>query len=109
MTMMACAQPEQRGNPAIREVSSQFTTPRRSDRRTGSTMKAKQLAAIVLIVVGTLGLIYRGFSYTRETHEAKFGAFELSISRKTRIDVPLWASVGLIVVGVGILVVRSEG
>ncbi len=71
-------------------------------------MKAKQLAAIVLIVAGTLGLIYRGFNYTHETREAKVGSFELSISRKTRIDVPLWASVGLIVVGVGILVVRSE-
>ncbi len=71
-------------------------------------MKAKQLAAIVLIVLGTLGLIYRGFSYRHETHEAKVGSFELSISRTTRIDVPLWASVVLIVVGVGILVVRSE-
>ena len=71
-------------------------------------MKAKQLAAIVLIVAGTLGLIYRGFTYTRETHEAKVGPLDFSISRRTRIDVPLWASVGLIVVGVGILVVRTE-
>jgi len=71
-------------------------------------MKAKQLVAIVLIVAGTLGLIYRGFNYTRETHETKVGSFELSISRRTRIDVPMWASVGLIVVGVGILVLRSE-
>jgi TRAP-type C4-dicarboxylate transport system permease small subunit len=71
-------------------------------------MKAKQLVAIVLIVAGTLGLIYRGFNYTRETHETKVGSFELSISRRTRIDVPMWASLGLIVVGVGILVLRSE-
>ncbi len=72
-------------------------------------MKAKQLAAVVLIVAGTLGLIYRGFTYTRETHEAKFGSLELSISHRSRIDVPLWASIGLIVVGVGILVVRTDG
>lgn len=71
-------------------------------------MKPKQLAAIVLIVAGTLGLIYRGFNYTHETHEAKVGSFNFSISRKTRIAVPLWASIGLIVVGVGVLVVRTE-
>ncbi len=71
-------------------------------------MRAKHLAAIVLIVAGTLGLIYRGFTYSRETHEARLGSLEVSFSERTRIDVPLWVSVGLIVVGVGLLVVRSE-
>ncbi len=71
-------------------------------------MKAKQLAAIVLIVAGTLGLIYRGFTYTHDTHEARVGPVEFSIGHRDRVDIPVWASIALIVVGVGILVVRSE-
>ncbi|MGB6450599.1 MAG: hypothetical protein WBE92_07595 [Steroidobacteraceae bacterium] len=71
-------------------------------------MKVKQLAAIVLIVAGTLGLIYRGFTYTHDTHETRVGPFALSIGHRDRVDIPLWASIALIVVGVGLLVVRSE-
>ena len=42
-------------------------------------MDAQRLAAIVLIVAGALGLAYGGFSYTKETHEAKLGPIELSV------------------------------
>ncbi len=71
-------------------------------------MNARQIIAIVLIVAGTLGIIYRGFSYTRETHEARVGSLQFSISHRERIDVPLWASVGGIIVGVGLLVARPK-
>jgi hypothetical protein len=71
-------------------------------------MHARQLAAIVLIVAGTLGLIYRGFTYTQETHEARVGSFQLSIAHRDRIDIPLWVSVAGIVVGVGLLVTRPS-
>jgi hypothetical protein len=71
-------------------------------------MNARQIAAIVLIVLGTLGLIYRGFSYTRETHEARVAGLQFSIAHRSRIDVPLWVSVGGIVVGVGLLLTRSK-
>ena len=36
-------------------------------------MNATTAVAVVLIVAGVLGLAYGGFSYTRQTHEAKFG------------------------------------
>jgi len=36
-------------------------------------MNANKIAAIVLIVAGILGLVYGGFSYTKNTHEAKLG------------------------------------
>ena len=66
-------------------------------------MNARKLVAIVLIVAGTLGLIYRGFSYTQETHEAKVGNLELSVAHRNWVNVPVWLSVGGLVLGVGLL------
>ena len=40
-------------------------------------MNGTKLAALVLIVAGILSLAYGGFSYTKETHEAKLGPIEL--------------------------------
>ena len=65
-------------------------------------MSAVKIAAIVLIVAGILGLVYGGFSYTKETHEVKIGALELSMKDKETVNVPVWAGVGAIVIG-GIL------
>ena len=65
-------------------------------------MSAVKIVGIVLIAAGILGLVYGGFSYTRETHEAKIGSLELSVKDKETVNVPVWAGVGTIVVG-GIL------
>ena len=62
-------------------------------------MNAARIAAVVLIVAGVLGLVYGGFSYTRETHEAKLGPIALSVKDKERVSVPVWASVGAIAIG----------
>lgn len=67
-------------------------------------MNAVKLVAIVLIVAGVLGLVYGGFSYTKETHEVKVGPIELSVKDKETVNVPVWAGVGAIAVGVALLV-----
>jgi hypothetical protein len=36
-----------------------------------------KIVGVVLIVAGILGLVYGGFSFTKETHEAKIGPLEL--------------------------------
>ena len=66
-------------------------------------MNTIKIAAIVLIVVGILGLAYGSFSYTKETHEAKLGPIELSLKDKQTVNVPVWAGVGGIVVGGALL------
>jgi LPXTG-motif cell wall-anchored protein len=66
-------------------------------------MKGIKLLAVVLIVAGVLGLVYGGFSYTKNTHEAKLGPLELSIKDKQTVNVPVWAGVGGIVVGGALL------
>jgi hypothetical protein len=66
-------------------------------------MNASKTAAIVLIAAGVLGLIYHGFSYTKDSHEAKLGSLELSLQHKETVDVPDWLSVGAIVAGAALL------
>lgn len=70
-------------------------------------MSAVKMLAIVLIVAGVLGLAYGGFTYTRDTHEAKLGPIELSIKDKETVNVPVWAGVGAIVAGLVLLFVRK--
>jgi hypothetical protein len=62
-------------------------------------MNPLKIVAVVLIVAGTLGLVYGGFSYTRETHDLKIGTFELSFQEKQTVNVPMWAGIGAIAVG----------
>ena len=54
---------------------------------------------IVLIVGGILGLVYGGFTYTKETHETKIGPLVLSVTDKETVNVPIWVGVGAIVMG----------
>jgi TRAP-type C4-dicarboxylate transport system permease small subunit len=71
-------------------------------------MNAVKMAAMGLIVVGILALVYGGFSYTKDTHDAKIGPLELSVKDKERVNIPVWAGVGAIVIGGGLLLVRQE-
>jgi hypothetical protein len=58
-----------------------------------------KLLAIVLLVAGILGLAYGGFTYTKNTHEAKLGPIEMTVKDKEHVNIPMW--VGLAAVGAG--------
>jgi TRAP-type C4-dicarboxylate transport system permease small subunit len=74
----------------------------------GDEMSTVKIVGIVLIAAGILGLVYGGFSYTKETHEAKIGSLELSVKDKETVNVPVWAGVGAIVVGGLLLLVPKK-
>ena len=65
-----------------------------------------RMIAIVLLVAGVLGLVYGGFSYTRQTHDATLGPLEISISVTQRVNVPVWAGAVLLIAGAGLLLAR---
>jgi uncharacterized membrane protein YdcZ (DUF606 family) len=71
-------------------------------------MNTVKILGVVLILAGTLALVYRGFSYTKETHEAKLGPLELSLKEKETISIPTWAGVGAIVIGGILLLVPGK-
>ena len=65
-------------------------------------------AALALVVAGVLGLVYGGFSYTKDTHDAKIGPIELSVTEKERVNVPMWAGVVSIAAGAGLLLFGNK-
>lgn len=67
-------------------------------------MNPVKIIAILLIACGALGLVYGGFSYTKDKTVVKLGPLELSAKEKETVNVPVWAGVGSIVVG-GLLLV----
>ncbi len=71
-------------------------------------MSVVKIVGIALIAAGILGLMYGGFTYTTETHEAKIGPIELSVKDKETVNVPIWAGVAAIVVGGLLLVVPKK-
>ena len=66
-------------------------------------MNGSKLIGIILIIGGALALAYGGFSYTKDSTAVKLGPIELSIKEKKEVNIPLWAGLGAIVVGVGLL------
>ncbi len=71
-------------------------------------MNSLKIAALVLIAAGILGLVYGGITYTKVTHEAKIGPIDMAMKEKETINVPVWAGVGAIVVGCGLLLVAGK-
>jgi len=71
-------------------------------------MNVKQIVAVVLILLGIAGLVYRNFSYTRETHEAKLGPLELSVKEKETVNIPVWGSAGAILAGTLLLLLNKK-
>jgi TRAP-type C4-dicarboxylate transport system permease small subunit len=70
-------------------------------------MDVQKIVAVLLIVAGTLGLAYGGFSYTKETHQADLGPIQLSVDEKEHVNIPVWLGVGAILIG-GILLVVGK-
>jgi TRAP-type C4-dicarboxylate transport system permease small subunit len=71
-------------------------------------MDAVKLVAVILIIAGILALVFGGFSFTKEKHEAHIGSLDLSVKEKEHVNVPLWAGVAAIVVGAGLLLMRPK-
>ena len=69
-------------------------------------MNSIKLVGVALIVLGALGLVYGGFSYTKDTTALKVGPLEMTVQEKKTVNVPMWAGIGAIVVG-GLLLVMG--
>jgi TRAP-type C4-dicarboxylate transport system permease small subunit len=71
-------------------------------------MSTFKIGGIALIAVGVLGLVYGGFTYTKETHQAKIGSLEMSVNDNETVNVPVWAGVAAVVAG-GLLLIVPKG
>jgi hypothetical protein len=67
-----------------------------------------RMIAIVLIVLGILGLAYGGFTYTQSSHDANVGPIHVSLQEKKTVPIPVWAGAGAIVLGGLLLMMRDR-
>ena len=70
-------------------------------------MNTIKMLAIVLIVAGVLGLTYGGFTYTKDTQQAKLGPISLTVKDTETVNIPIWVGVAAIAAGLVLLVVRK--
>ena len=70
-------------------------------------MSATKMLAVLLIIAGSLGLLYGGFSYTKETPVAKVGPVELSVNETKDVNISVWLGVGAIAAGIVLLFARK--
>lgn len=66
-------------------------------------MNRNRIVALVLVVVGIAALIYGGFTYTTETHDAEIGPIEFSVAEKETVNIPVWVGVAAVLAGTGVL------
>jgi hypothetical protein len=71
-------------------------------------MSGLKMLALGLIIAGALALAYGGFSYTKDTTAVKLGPIELSVKEKKTVNVPIWAGIGAIVIGAGLLLAGNK-
>ena len=72
-------------------------------------LQMSKMIAIVLLVAGTLGLIYGGFTYTKDTTVVKMGPLEITAKEQQTVNVPLWLGIGAIAIGGLLLVFGGKG
>jgi hypothetical protein len=70
-------------------------------------MKGTKLIGAVLLALGILALAYGGFTYTKKTDNVDVGPIHFEVKDKERVNIPLWAGVGIAIVG-GALLARKD-
>jgi hypothetical protein len=71
------------------------------------SMTLTRLLGVVLLGLGLLALAYGGFTYTKDTDKVDIGPIHFEKKDKERVNIPLWAGVGVAIMG-GVLLARKE-
>ncbi|MBW8463184.1 MULTISPECIES: hypothetical protein [Acidovorax] len=67
-------------------------------------MNAMRIVGVLLLVLGLAGFLTGGFSFTKESTQAKLGPLELTVKEKESVNIPQWMSLGAMVIGGVVLV-----
>ena len=66
-------------------------------------MKATTLIGALLIVVGAVSLVYKGFNYTSEETVLQVGSVKATAETEKSVPIPAWAGIVALVAGVLII------
>ena len=67
-------------------------------------MTAMRIVGVLLLVLGLTGFLTGGFSFTKDTTQAKLGPLELTVKEKESVNIPQWLSLGAMLIGGVVLV-----
>lgn len=67
-----------------------------------------RIAGIILIVLGALGLLYGGFSYTRRRDTVKLGPMSATIEQRESVPVPPILGGIAVIAGIALLVISRR-
>ena len=71
-------------------------------------MTVAKIIGVLLIAAGVMGLLYGGFSYTKESHTANLGPLAITVQDRETVVIPVLASIGSIVLGVFLLLTTGR-
>ncbi len=71
-------------------------------------MPLYKIIAITFVVGGILGLVYGGFSFTKDTHDMELGPLSVSVDEKEYVYIPIWAGIASIIIGAGMLAIPRK-
>ena len=71
-------------------------------------MTGMRILGVILLILGLAGFFTGGFSFTKETTQARIGPLELSVKEMESVNVPQWLSIGAIAVGALVLVLSMR-
>lgn len=69
-------------------------------------MRGTKLPGALLLALGILALAYGGFTYTKNADHVNLGPIQFEVKEKETLNIPLWAGVGVAIVG-GVLLARK--
>jgi hypothetical protein len=61
---------------------------------------------VALVVLGILGMVLGGFSFTKERTKAEIGPLEVRVEEQERFPVPPW--LGIVAVGAGLALIALD-
>jgi drug/metabolite transporter (DMT)-like permease len=70
-------------------------------------MKETKLLGAILLVLGILAVAYGGFTYTKDTDKVDIGPIHFEVKDKEHVNIPLWAGIGVAILG-GVFLARTS-
>ena len=67
-----------------------------------------RIAGIILIILGVVGLVYGGITYTRRRHTVSFGPITATVNQRETFPISPVAGAVALVAGIGLLVAGSR-
>jgi hypothetical protein len=72
-------------------------------------MSTAQIAGILILIAGILALTVGSFTYTKDRHDVDLGPLEFDVEERETVDIPMWAGIAAITVGLTLLVSARRG